>query len=455
MIRWRIRYQLLLPLAMLLLGVMGISTWSGLASAHRARQQIVQNVQNVGRTLSEANFPLNEPVLNSMKRLSGADYVLVDETGRVASGGRASTLQAQPDELPPADVVVDQWQALALGPPVVVGGEKYLGSGVRLRQGGTLYILYPEALWRDALWEAIRPALVLGLCGGLASLGLAIAVARGLSRRITELERRTRLIAAGDFSPMPLPRRNDELRDLGQSVNDMAQKLAQLQESLQRTERLRLLGQVGGGLAHQLRNGVTGARLAIQLHVQECDGPSPETLEVALRQLTLIEANLKRFLDLGRNENLQRQPCRLSEVIEEAVALLRPQARHAHIDLRWQPPATEILVAGDRERLGHLFLNLITNAVEAVGADGWIEVTLNSQDPQWCTAEVIDSGPGPPPAIADRLFQPFTTGKREGIGLGLAVARQVALAHDGSLNWRRESDCTCFQIKLPKGTGQA
>jgi len=91
-----------------------------------------------------------------------------------------------------------------------------------------------------------------------------LLLARGLSRRIRELERRTRLIAAGDFSPMPLPTRDDELRDLARSVNDMAERLAQLQEAARKTERLRLLGQVSGGLAHQLRNGVTGARLAVQ-----------------------------------------------------------------------------------------------------------------------------------------------------------------------------------------------
>src|SRR5439155_6716105 len=160
------------------------------------------------------------------------------------------------------------------------------------------YILYPETLWRDALWEAVWPVLVMGGSFGLGSLLLAVALGQGLSRRIRELERRTRLIAAGDFSPMPLPRRDDELRDLARSVNDMAQRLARLQETVQRTERLRLLGQVSGGLAHQLRNGLTGARLALQLYARECQGRNDTAaLHVALRQLTLLETNLKRFLD--------------------------------------------------------------------------------------------------------------------------------------------------------------
>lgn len=63
--------------------------------------------------------------------------------------------------------------------------------------------------------------------------------------------------------------------------------------------------------------------------------------------------------------------------------------------------------------------------------------------------EVSDSGPGPPPELAGRLFEPFVTGKREGVGLGLAVARRAALAHGGCIDWRRDNDRTCFQIELP------
>src|SRR5262249_29292131 len=132
---------------------------------------------------------------------------------------------------------------LRLGPRVTVEGKTYLCNGVRVRRPSglsfTLYIFYPESLLHDALWEAVRPSLLLVAFGGLASLVLAVGVAQRLSRRIQELERRTRLIAAGDFSPMALPGRNDELRDLGRSVNDMAQKLAQLQETVQKTERFR------------------------------------------------------------------------------------------------------------------------------------------------------------------------------------------------------------------------
>jgi signal transduction histidine kinase len=445
--RWSIRSQLVVPLLTLMLGVIGISTWTALASAHHAQSQIEQQVQSVVSTLQESDYPLTHKVLWLMKGLSGADFVLVDMEGK-----QTSTLPGDND-LPTQIEPVDPFtRAMRLGPRVDVGRAAYLGSAIRLppaRQGGTLYILYPYALYRDAMWEAVRPSLVLGVFGGLASLALALGVARRLSRRIQDLEQRTRLIAAGNFAPLHLTGRNDELRDLGQSINDMTHQLEQLQGKIQTTERLRLLGQVSGGLAHQLRNGVTGARLAVQVHVSECPTPADgAALSVALRQLALVEGTLKQFLDLGRTDAGNRENCSLNDLIGQCVELLRPQCRHGRTELRWQAADSRSNIYGDPGQLRHLFLNVIGNAIEAAGPGGWVDIAIASGS-STMVVTVSDSGPGPPAAIAGRLFEPFVTSKSEGVGLGLAVARQVAEAHGGSICWDRDQGHTHFRIELP------
>jgi len=293
--------------------------------------------------------------------------------------------------------------------------------------------------------------LWLGLLS-LAAIALAVGLGQRLTNRIQELERRTRQIAQGDFSPMPVPQRNDELRDLTQSVNEMAARLTQFQETVQRTERLRLLGQVSGGLAHQLRNAVAGARLAVQLYLREVQSSDTAPLEVALRQLTLLETTLKRFLDLGRTDKGVRQPCALAALVNEAVTLLQPQCRHAGIDLVWQPGVRDAVMDGDPGQLQQLFVNILGNAIEAAGPGGCVSVTLNPSPQRGWVIEVCDSGPGPAADVAERLFEPFVTGKPEGVGLGLAVARQVAEAHGGSVRWERRGDTTCFRIELGRGT---
>jgi signal transduction histidine kinase len=447
--RWRIRSQLLLPLLLLLAGVVVVSAATAVTSARRARLQLEKHVADIARNVCEqTNYPLTQNILEQMNLLSGADYLVVNDSGRV------TTTLPDGDALGrPAGPVRDDWQTLHLDTRVTVGGRAYLCSGVRLRPprtGDTLYILYPETKWRDALWEAMWPVVVLGGSVGLASVVLAIGLGQRLSRRVQELERRTRLIAAGDFSPMPLPDRDDEVRDLTRSVNEMAQRLAQFRETAQRTERLRLLGQVSGGLAHQLRNGLTGARLAVQLYLREDAGHTDTSaLEVALRQLTLLETHLKRFLDLGRTGCSRRALCSLPDLVNETVELLRPQCRHAGIDLRWQTPDEAYMVLGDAGQLGQLILNVLGNAVEAAGTGGWIAAALGCE-PGGVWLEVSDSGPGPAPEVAERLFEPFVTGKPEGVGLGLAVARQVAEAHGGRIHWSRADGRTCFRIELPR-----
>ncbi len=450
------RSQLLLPLALLLLGVAGISVWTALASARSARRQVEERLRSVARYLSEGerlDYPLTKKILRELQPLSGAHFILYPGEEEEAGRGPIASFDGAPPARPPPAPLHDDWRALRLGPRLRVDGRDYRCSAVRLHQGrnagDTLYILYPESLWRDALWEAVWPSLVLGGSLGLASVLLALSVGGRLGRRVGELERRTRQIAGGDFSPMPLPRRDDELRDLARSVNEMAQQLAQLQKAVQQTERLRLLGQVSGGLAHQLRNGVTGARLAVQLQLREQAGAGDTSaLDVALRQLTLVEAHLKRFLDLGRAGALRREPCSLTALVGEAVELLRPRCQHAGIRLLWQSPDGPRPLTGDPGQLGQVLLNVLGNAVEAAGPGGEVEARLVPG-----AVEVWDSGPGPAPEVAERLFEPFVTGKPEGVGLGLATARQVVEAHGGRITWARADGRTCFRIELPAAAG--
>jgi len=111
--RWPIRSQLLLPLLLLLVGVLGLSVWMAFAAASQARRQIETRVRDVGRLLSEGKFPLRENVLPWVKQLSGADYLLARH-----DGGRISTLDAEPERLPPAEEVREDWGTFRLGPPI-------------------------------------------------------------------------------------------------------------------------------------------------------------------------------------------------------------------------------------------------------------------------------------------------------------------------------------------------
>ena len=451
--RLSLRYRLLLPLALLLVGDLAVTAWAADTAARDADRRIAEQLHGIAVTLGEpgSSYPLKDFVLRQMKGFSGAEFLFLP------ANGLQLTTFAEEQTRPPPDVPLstpgDDGTTPPLGPPVAVGGAEYRCLRIAIHrpqqnESGDLYIFYPESLRRTAVRDATRPPLILGGLGGLIAVGLAFAIGSGLVRRIREVEQRTRLIASGDFQPMPLPRTDDELRDLGGSVNDMAHRLADYRDALQRTERLRVLGQFSGGLAHQLRNAAAGAKLAVELFLAENPTADPEPLAVALRQLARIESNLRQFLDLGKPPAGEKRPCDLVKLIDQAVSLLKPQCQHAGIALRWEPPADPTVISGDATQLSHLFGNVIGNAVEAAGPGGTVEVRLAATR-GGALVEVTDTGPGPPADVAAKLFEPFVTGKPEGIGLGLAVAKQAAEAHGGRIVWERRDGRTVFRIELP------
>jgi signal transduction histidine kinase len=452
--RLSLRYRLLLPLALLLALDAAATAWAADAAARNAERRLAAQQWAVARTLAEprTTFPLTQRVLEQSKGLSGADFLLARESTPLES------TFPDPKPAPPANVPTatqpEEGEEHELGPPVTVAGVEYRCLRLPLKAphpnaGSDLHIFYPEALRQTAVRDAVRPLVLLGGGGGLVAVALAFAFGSRLVRRIRDLDARTRLIAGGDFRPMPVPRSDDELRDLCEAVNDMARRLAEFQAELQRDERLRVLGQFSGGLAHQLRNAAAGAKLALEVYLQENPGADPEPLNVALRQLARIEANLRQFLALGKPPADVRQPTDLGKLIDQAVSLLKPPCQHAGTALAWHPPAEPCVIAGDPTQLSHLLGNVIGNAVEAAGPGGSVEVRLAATG-SGALVEVTDTGPGPPPELAAKLFEPFVTGKPEGIGLGLAVARQAADSHGGTITWERRDGKTAFQIELPK-----
>jgi signal transduction histidine kinase len=439
--RFGVRTQFLGPLGLLAVALVTVSVYAAYSAAWYAQQAVFEQLDTIAKTLSQGGFPLTEPVLQQLKRLSGAEYLLHDEQ-RV----RLTTLPTpQPGERLP--------RSLSSGALVRLGEQRYYQRTVVLNPphpeaGTTVLILYPEERLNQAQRQAGRPALVFGLLGTLSAFVVAVVLAERLVRRVNVLRQHTQLIAQGNFQPMPLPQPRDQLYDLACSVNHMAEQLAQLRRTIERTEQVRLLGQLSGGLAHQLRNGVTGARLAVQLHARDCTSGDAEALRVSLRQLALVETNLQRFLALGRSESAQRETCSLTEIVLEAVDLLTPQCQHARIQLQTRLPQEPILLAGNLTQLRHLVLNLLTNAMEACGPGGQVTVEVWVDD--WIHLQVSDTGPGPPAELAQTLFEPFVTGKAGGVGLGLAVARQAVNDHAGQIDWSRQADRTVFHVRLPR-----
>jgi signal transduction histidine kinase len=465
--RWPLRRQILLPmLAVMLATVAGVSGVSAWLSSRRTLGEIEDQLHDVAATLSASNFPLTRGVLRQTRGLTGAEFAVTDLTGEpIASSDDAVSAAARGEQhAEPSRPALDR--------TVDIDGARYFYAVWNLDRrpsGGTpllLHVYYPERRWREAQSEAVFPPLALGAAAmvvvGLLSLGIASHVTRPIDRLRRQVER----IAEGDFAPLPPPARNDEIRDLCLAVNRMAALLARYEEQVRRTERLRTLGQLGGGLAHQMRNAATGCRMALDLHRRSCEsGQTDENLSVAERQLTLMEQHLRRFLALGRAEDRPHVPVELDRLVRDVLPLVRTTAAHVGVQLEYDPVGEELTVEGDPQSLQQIVVNLLLNGIEAVTTAGPSDQSPptespRSETPRRVTASVgqrgdsavvsvRDTGAGPDANIAGTMFQPLISDKADGAGLGLAVAREIAERHGGRLTWKRVDEETSFEFELP------
>ncbi len=448
-----IRNQILIPIVAIQGLAVALVVWTAASlGARRMETQIVDRLNGVIETLGHAKFPYTGSVLEMMKGLSGAQFAAYTSDGRVTDSTLPS-LHALPEGVP-----IGRVEALGASPTVVIDGTSYFAANFQTTAapGGTsLLVLYPETAWRQARREAMTAPLVVGL-GALALMVIVTGwIAQRIGRRIQQVETQVARIAAGDFEEFDEGILADEVQGLSRSVNHMCGQLRQMRETISQSERSRLLAQFGAGLAHQLRNSLTGARISVQLHARRFPPPEgDETLNVAIRQLAMTEEQVKGLLSLGRVEERPPALCDAQAILADVAFLVSPTCGHARVTLIYNNNAESLTFHADAAGVRAAVLNLTLNAIEATGAGG--EVTLRAFSAgDLVNLEVVDNGPGPPANLTSELCEPFVTSKQEGVGLGLALARQVAHARGGRLEWTREGDFTTFRLCFPAASTTA
>jgi signal transduction histidine kinase len=453
--RRSIRQQVLIPILTIQSVALAAITMASVAlAANRTERQIVDRINGVVDVLDRSSFPLTGAILARMKGLSGAEFVAYDAQGQAiaASGAELATSGLPLGVLPVWNT--ERFHALGDSPTLSLDGRRYFAALIRPRSsaaGQALLVLYPESSWRDARWDSAKAPLILG-AGALAMMAAATTwIAHRISDRIHRLEHQVARIAEGDFREVDLgtypPR--DEIQDLAWSINRMCAQLRQMSQTIRQSERTQVLAQVAAGMAHQLRNALTGARMSIQIHLKRCDSARADSsMMVALRQLSLIEEQVRGLLTLGRLEERPHAPCDLVRLLHDVASLVRPTCEHGEVSLEIGPCEPSVTILADEPSLRAAVLNLALNAIEAAGSGGTVVLELRSSESERII-QVRDTGSGPARAMQATLFDSFVSSKPEGVGLGLALARHVSEAHHGTLGWTREGGWTRFRLSLP------
>ncbi len=223
-------------------------------------------------------------------------------------------------------------------------------------------------------------------------------------------------------------------------VLDGAELLARavaVERSLAHSEKLAAIGELSARIVHDIRNPVAAARSIAQQLGREPGAPFAAEHGLILTELERVERQVAALLRFARREEYRFEAVDLSELTRGTVEALRARLEGAGIELALE--VTEGVTArADREKMRHVLVNLIENAIDALGETaGARRLALSVAGANGvATLRVTDSGPGVPADVLPHLFEPFFSLKATGTGLGLAIARRTVEAHGGRIEAR-------------------
>jgi signal transduction histidine kinase len=315
---------------------------------------------------------------------------------------------------------------------------------------GELHILRPFDAAQQRISSMRSRLLLLWALAIAAGIGLTYVLARRLLRPVEELSRAAAEIAQGNYGARVAVQGSDEIARLGETFNGMCASLTKTRDELIHQERISTIGRLSTSIIHDLRNPLAAIYGGSEMLVDsKLSGPQVERLSSNIYKASRQVQNLLQELaDVTQGRGHAREVCRLREVVQAAYEPLSAAAEASRVAVRIQV-GEDIELPLDRSPMERVFQNLIGNAIEAMPLGGEVFVTAERNSGELLVS-VEDTGPGIPVSIADQLFQPFVTaGKKNGIGLGLALSRKTVVLHGGDMWADRKERGARFVVRLP------
>ncbi len=397
-----------------------------------------------------AGYQVDHLVAQSLKESTGGSEFLFLSGGRVI----ASTLNPRAtSELARAVAARDMGRNTG---PISDGVTAYAPLHTSLtdiegRAIGDLWIFRSFENARQQLAVLRRNIVLLGLFAMLAGLGLTYLLARRIVQPVETLDRAAAEVGRQNYAYRVPVESRDELGRLAETFNNMCASIQSARQELIRQERISTIGRLSSSIVHDLRNPLAAIYGGAEIMMDTSIAP-PQLKRLAsniYRASRRIQELLQDLVNVGRGKTEGAEMCRLREVAAAAGDSLAStaDARGVHVTLD-VPESIELPL--ERARVERVFINLIDNALEATPAGGAIHLSASVQR-DVAIIEVADTGPGISPEIREHLFQPFvSSGKKNGLGLGLALSRQTILDHGGDMWAESEPGHGArFFIRLP------
>ncbi len=260
-----------------------------------------------------------------------------------------------------------------------------------------------------------------------------------------------------------------------------------LEKRLRAVEKFRTAGELAAGIAHEIRNPLTSITGSIEMlaETEELSRSNKELLSVTLKESARLNRIIEDFLAYARRGSLDLKKEDLCGIVKDCVEMLcRANTLPGRVRLNLIAPTEPVMVSADKALMGQVFLNLLNNAVDAVGEAGSISTVIEGptagapdargdktksvvegpsyagfpepspENGQYCRVKITDTGPGIPQDRVNRAFEPFFTTKKDGVGIGLCIAERIIRDHNGYIDiTSKEGKGTSVTVVIP--TGQA
>jgi signal transduction histidine kinase len=316
-------------------------------------------------------------------------------------------------------------------------------DGVARREGETIRVGFALQSGREVwfsrkvgqhgavpVWKRLDARLAFAGFWAL-SLVFSLWLGRKVTRPLAKLEAALPGIG-GDEAPRGLPETGPrEIVSLAAALRETHASLVEERDKRRHAERLALLGRMATSLAHEVRNPVSAIRLHAQLLERVCAPTERESANLIVGEAGRIESLVNQWLRYAKPEPVKMLPVNLPELVREARQSLGPQAQHAGVEIREEiePAWVGHPVNGDRERLRQVLCNLLLNAIQSMPTGGAVTVRISPG-----ALEVEDQGGGFSEKALARFGEPFLSEREGGMGLGLAVSKEIIESHGGKIS---------------------
>ena len=289
------------------------------------------------------------------------------------------------------------------------------------------------------------------------SIVVGLFLTHHILRRLKRLDAVARRIGEGDFTPvMPTRATRDEFTNLAIALNHMMGELDQRHRALVRSHKLRAVGRLTAGIAHELNNPINNIMLTASLLEEDYaaldEAERVEMVRDLVEQSDRARRIVRNLLDFARESEMMVEAIDVGEVIRHSLELVGNQLRLAKVGTHLELADGLPPVHGDANTLTQVFVNLFLNAVDALPEGGRLSVVAEADANGYVTVRIADTGCGIPEHLIDSVFDPFFTTKStgKGTGLGLSVSLGIVRKHGGNIDVESVPGVgTTFTVTLP------